>query len=76
MAIQVSPQMRVAVASSEDCEMLPEMERSIMVNCGPESNIIAFTPTSRKKAYVSTQTSAENVAGTAHGRKYGYFFRN
>jgi hypothetical protein len=47
-----------------------------MVNCRPEWNKMAFTPTSRKKAYVIIHTSAENVAGTAHARKYGYFFRN
>ena len=35
-----------------------------------------FTPTSRKNTNIKTHTSTENVAGTAQGRKYGYFFRN
>jgi hypothetical protein len=47
-----------------------------MVNCGPESKKLAFTPTSLKRTYAITHASAEKVAGTAHGRKYGYFFRN
>jgi len=67
---------KVEVFLSKVCEELRENELSEVKTWIEVKQKLDSTPTSRKNTNVKTHANAEKVAGTAQGRKYGYFFRN
>jgi len=67
---------KVEVFLSKECEELRENELSEVKTWIEDKQKLNSTRTSRKNTNVKTHANAEKVAGTAQGRKYGYFFRN